>query len=55
MDCGTPRFVGPKAKEAYEYLMEKSEEAKANKESWAEKRKKQIEEFEDQMKKLLAH
>lgn len=43
MDCGILRFVGPKAKEAYEYLMEKSEEAKANKESIAEKRKKQIE------------
>lgn len=54
MDCGILRFVGPKAKEAYEYLMEKSEEAKANKESIAEKRKKQIEEFEDQMKKLLS-
>lgn len=54
MDCGTPRFVGPKAKEVYEYLMKKSEESKANKESWAEKRKKQIEEFEDQMKKLLS-
>lgn len=33
MDCGTPRFVGPKAKEVYEYLIKKSEETKANKES----------------------
>lgn len=36
MDCGAPRFVGSKAKEAYEYIMKKSEEAKANKESIAE-------------------
>lgn len=34
--------------EAYEYLMKK---VKANKESWAEKRKKLLEEFEKQMKK----
>lgn len=52
MDCGAPRFVGPKAKEAYEYIMKKSEEAKANKESIAEERKKRLEEFKDRMKKL---
>ena len=50
MDCGIPRFVGPKAKEAYEYLMKKSEEAKANKESIVEKRKKYLDEFKDRIK-----
>ena len=24
MDCGAPRFVGPKAKELYNYMMEQS-------------------------------
>ena len=51
MDCGALRFEGPRAKEAYEYIMEETEKAKANKESRAEKRKKRLEEFEEQMKK----
>lgn len=51
MDCGAPRFEGPMARKIYEYIMKKSEEAKANKESREEKRKKRLEEFEEQMKK----
>lgn len=51
MDCGAPRFVGPGAKKLYKYIMEETEKAKANKESRAEKRKKRLEEFEEQMKK----
>lgn len=45
MDCGAPRFEGPGAKKLYEYIMEETEKAKANKESRAEKRKKRLEEF----------
>ena len=51
MDCGAPRVEGPMAKKVYEYMMNESEKAKANKESRAEKRKKRLEEFEEQMKK----
>ena len=51
MDCGAPRFEGPGAKKIYEYIMKKSEEAKANKESNAEKRKKRLEEFSKQLEK----
>ena len=51
MDCGAPRFKGPGAKKAYEYMMKKSEEAKANKESREEKRKKRLEEFSKQLEK----
>ena len=50
MDCGAPRIVGPMAKKIYEYMMKESELAKANKESREEKRKKRLEEFEEQMK-----
>lgn len=51
MDCRAPRFEGPMAKKVYEYMMNESEKAKANKESREEKWKKRLEEFEKQMKK----
>lgn len=51
MDCGAPIFKGPGAKKLYEYIMKESEEAKANKEAREEKRKKCLEEFEEEMKK----
>ena len=51
MDCGAPRVEGPMARKIYEYMMNESKKAKANKESRAEKRKKRLEEFEEQMKK----
>lgn len=51
MDCGAPRVEGPMAKKVYEYMMNESEKAKANKESREEKRKKRLEEFKEQMKK----
>lgn len=45
MDCGAPRIVGPMARKVYEYMINESEKAKANKESRAERRKKRLEEF----------
>lgn len=51
MDCGILRFVGPGARKLYEYIMEETEKGKANKKSREEKRKKHLEEFEEQMKK----
>ena len=45
MDCGVPRVEGPMARKIYEYMMNESEKAKANKESREEKRKKRLEEF----------
>ena len=51
MDCRALRIEGPMARKVYEYMMNESEKAKANKESRAEKRKKRLEEFEEQMKK----
>lgn len=47
MDCGAPRFEGPKAKEAYEIIVASREKAKSN----AEKRKKRLEEFSKNLEK----
>ncbi len=51
MNCGGITISGNKAKEVYNFLMKESEKAKANKEFNAEKRKKRLKEFEEQMKK----
>lgn len=51
MNCGGITISGKMAKEVYNFLMKESEKAKANKESNAEKRKKRLKEFEEQMKK----
>lgn len=50
MDCGAPRFEGPKAKEAYEYMIKKFDEAKLSKVTNKEKRQKRLEEFSKQFK-----
>lgn len=50
MNYGIAIF-GDKAKEVYNFFMKESEKAKANKESNAEKRKKRLKEFSENMKK----
>lgn len=43
MDCGAPRFVGPGAKDLYNYMMEQSKKAIKNK----EKRELRLKEFSE--------
>ena len=47
MDCGAPRFVGPKAMECYRIIIASREKVKSN----DEKRKKRLEEFSKNLEK----
>lgn len=47
MDCGAPRFEGPRAMECYRIIIASREKVKSN----DEKRKKRLEEFSKNLEK----